>query len=53
MISYITDSGPLVALLDRSEREHAWVREQFDHIPCPLWTCEGAIAEAVGGGADM
>jgi predicted nucleic acid-binding protein len=43
--AFITDSGPLVALLDRSDAAHAWAREQFAHVPCPVWTCEGAIAE--------
>ena len=46
MQAFLTDSGPLVALLDRSDEHHAWAREQFDHVPCPVWTCEGAITEA-------
>jgi uncharacterized protein len=45
MPTCLTDSGPLVALLDRSEAHHAWAREQFDHIRGPIWTCEGVIAE--------
>jgi predicted nucleic acid-binding protein len=45
MQSYLTDSGPLVALLDRSERHHRWAREQFGEIRSPIFTCEGVIAE--------
>lgn len=46
MPAFLTDSGPLVALLNRLDEHHRWAREQFDHVPCPVWTCEGAIAEA-------
>ena len=46
MQAILTDSGPLVALLDRSDSFHDWAREQFNHITYPIWTCEGAIAEA-------
>jgi len=46
MQTVLTDSGPLVALLDRSDSFHEWAREQFNHITYPIWTCEGAIAEA-------
>jgi predicted nucleic acid-binding protein len=45
MPAFLTDSGPLVALLDRTDQHHRWAREQFDHVPCPVLTCEGAIAE--------
>jgi uncharacterized protein len=46
MPAFLTDSGPLVALLNRLDEHHRWAREQFDHVPCPVWTCEGAVAEA-------
>ena len=46
MPAFLTDSGPLVALLNRLDAHHRWAREQFDHVPCPVWTCEGAVAEA-------
>ena len=46
MQAFLTDSGPLVALLDRSDEHHVWAREQFSQVPCPVWTCEGAITEA-------
>jgi predicted nucleic acid-binding protein len=44
--TFLTDSSPLVALLNKNDAYHRWAREQFDHVPCPVWTCEGAIAEA-------
>lgn len=28
------------------EQHHTWSREQFAHVSCPVWTCEGAIVEA-------
>lgn len=46
MPAFLTDSGPLVALLDRSDTHHHWAREQFELVPSPVWTCEGAIVEA-------
>jgi uncharacterized protein len=41
----ITDTGPLVALLNRRERRHAWAREQFGLIRPPAITCEAVISE--------
>jgi uncharacterized protein len=46
MEAFLTDSSPLVALLNRNDAYHHWARDQFEHVPCPVWTCEGAIAEA-------
>jgi predicted nucleic acid-binding protein len=46
MQAFLTDSGPLVALLNRFDSHHRWAREQFDHVPCPVLTCEGAVTEA-------
>ena len=46
METLLTDSGPLIALLDRSDEHHEWVAEQFSHLSGPLLTCEGAITEA-------
>jgi predicted nucleic acid-binding protein len=45
MQSYLIDSGPLVALLNRNDEYHRWAREQFDHASCPVLTCEGAVTE--------
>jgi uncharacterized protein len=42
----LLDTGPLIALLDRRDRYHAWSREQFDDIVPPLLTCEPVLAEA-------
>lgn len=42
----ITDTGPLVALLNRREQQHAWAREQFSLIQAPAITCEAVISEA-------
>jgi len=46
MDTFLTDSGPLVALLNHRDEHHAWAREQFRHFSAPLLTCEGAITEA-------
>ena len=43
----IADTGPLVAYLDRSDRDHAWAKETFMHITRPLLTCEAVIAETL------
>jgi len=54
----ITDTGPLVALLNRREQYHRWAREQFSLIRPPAITCEAVISEAcfllqdVDGGVD-
>lgn len=45
METYLTDSGPLVALLNENDEHHRWAREQFRLIREPLFTCEGAVAE--------
>jgi predicted nucleic acid-binding protein len=47
METLLTDSGPLIALLDRSDEHHEWVAGQFSHLSSPLLTCEGAITEAM------
>jgi len=46
METFLTDSGPLVALLNLRDEHHEWAREQFKHFSDPLLTCEGAITEA-------
>src|SRR5262245_38563518 len=42
----VVDTGPLVALLNRREREHGWAVEQFKLIRPPAITCEAVISEA-------
>ncbi len=42
----ITDAGPLVAYLDRSDAHHAWARDQMARLTEPLLTCEAVMAEA-------
>ncbi len=49
MTEIISDTGPLVAYLDRSDRDHAWAKEVFMGITRPLLTCEAVIAEALFG----
>jgi uncharacterized protein len=46
METFLTDAGPLVAVLNDRDEHHEWTREQFRHLPGPLLTCEGAITEA-------
>src|SRR5574337_1823202 len=43
----IADTGPLVALLDRAERHHAWVVERVAELEAPLLVCEPVLAEAM------
>jgi uncharacterized protein len=43
----LVDTGPLVAYLDRSDRNHAWAKEIFKQLTRPVMTCEAVIAEAL------
>lgn len=42
----VIDTGPIVALLNRRDRHHAWAREVLDTVEPPIFTCEGVISEA-------
>lgn len=58
MTRVVVDTGPLVALLNRRDRHHAWVRQVLDTVPPPIVTCEAVLSEAcfllrgLAGGAD-
>ena len=41
----IVDTGFLVALLNRTEQSHTWVKTQLSNISSPLLTCEPVITE--------
>jgi len=43
----IVDTGPLVAFLDRSERQHSWVVARIEESEPPLLVCEPVLTEAM------
>jgi uncharacterized protein len=45
-IRTIVDTGPLVALLDRKDKYHGWVKKKLKDIDPPLDTCEAVLSEA-------
>ena len=46
MEAIIVDAGPLVAYLERADRDHAWSRAQFKLLHDPLITCDAVLSEA-------
>ena len=42
----LVDTGPLVALLNRRDRFHAWTVDQWNQIAAPMLTCEAVVSEA-------
>ncbi|KHG40204.1 MAG: PIN domain-containing protein [Aphanizomenon flos-aquae KM1D3_PB] len=42
----IVDTGILLALIDRNDVHHTWVKEQLKEISPPLLTCEAVISES-------
>ena len=42
----LLDTGPLVALLDRRDKDHDWASAQWAQIEPPLLTCEAVLSEA-------
>lgn len=47
MNEILVDTGPLVAYLDRGDRDHLWAKACFQQITRPLLTCEAVIAESL------
>ncbi len=41
----VIDTGPLVALLNRRDRFHRWVRDVLQSVEPPIFTCEPVITE--------
>jgi uncharacterized protein len=41
----LIDTGPLVAMLCKHDRDHTWTVERFRAFPPPFLTCEAVIAE--------
>ena len=46
MSRIVVDTGPLVALLNRRDRQHVWVRQVLDTVEPPIFTCEAVVSEA-------
>ncbi len=42
----ILDTGPLIALLNRDDQHHKWVRDSWSQISFPLLVCEPVLTEA-------
>lgn len=43
----IVDTGPLVAFIDRAERNHAWTVEQIEALEAPMLVCAPVLTEAM------
>lgn len=46
MSEVIVDTGPLVAMLVRSDDHHAWTVDRLRELPPPFVTCQAVLAEA-------
>lgn len=44
--TWLLDTGPLVAVLDRTDRDHQWADQEWRGATFPLWTCEAVLTEA-------
>jgi predicted nucleic acid-binding protein len=45
MAPIIIDAGPIYAFLDRNDKHHKWVCDQFWKIRGPMLTCDAALSE--------
>lgn len=45
-VRYLVDTGPLVALLNRTDGWHPWAKQAFAVIDEPFWTSEAVVTEA-------
>lgn len=45
-MSYVLDTGPLVAFLNEEDAHHAWAVEALGEVRPPLATCEAVLSEA-------
>ncbi len=41
----IADTGPLVAILDRDDRDHAWAVQEGRKLPPKMISCEAVLSE--------
>lgn len=45
--SVIVDTGPLVALLDKSDNHHTWAAGEVERLTPPMLVCESVLSEAL------
>lgn len=45
MNGVIVDTGPLVALLDRNDRDHPWAVREARRLPPKMLSCEAVLSE--------
>jgi predicted nucleic acid-binding protein len=45
-VKTIVDTGPLVAMMNRADRHHAWTVNALESLDAPLRTCEPVLTEA-------
>lgn len=45
MKAILADTGPLVALLDRSDQDHAWAVREGRRLPPKMLSCEAVLSE--------
>lgn len=42
----LMDTGPLVAFLNRRDRQHGWTVKALEELQAPFLTCEAVLSEA-------